>query len=174
MGSWRLAADRRRSINGIVTVRQTQAAIEMLTILQPKDASPATMSTLFKSSEVIMSKPLTAVQVAAALVVLITGAVPAIAETSSWETRNFPAPNGGFLVYRIVNGNPECASYDGRNCLWGQAMNKIRFDEVRPLVCGADHRAKWGVTGYDDPRHWCSLVRPHIIDNSPVLHPVEE
>jgi hypothetical protein len=53
-------------------------------------------------------------------------------------------------------------------------MNKIRFDEVRPLVCGADHRAKWGVTGYDDPRHWCSLVRPHIIDNSPVLHPVEE
>ena len=142
-GSWRLPADRRRSIHGIVTVRQTQAEIENLTILQSKDASPATMSTLFKSSEVMMSKPLTAVQVDAALVVLITAAVPAIAETSSWETRNFAAPNGGFLVYRI-DGNPECASYDGRNCLLGQAMNKIRFDQVRPLVCGADHRAKWG------------------------------
>ena len=109
---------------------------------------------LFKSSEVIMPKPLTAFQVAAALAVLVTGAVPAIAETGPWETRSFPAPNGGSLVYRIVNGNPECASYDGRNCLWGQAMNTIRFGDVRPLVCGADHRAKWGVTGYS------SLVQP--------------
>jgi hypothetical protein len=97
-----------------------------------------------QSSEVIMSKPLTAFQVAAALAVPITCAVPAIADTGGWQSKTFPAPNGGLLVYRIVNGNLECASYDGRNCLWGQAMNKIRFNQVRPLVCGADHRAKWG------------------------------
>jgi hypothetical protein len=137
------------------------------------------VSTLFKSSEVIMSKPLTALQVAAALAVLVIGTMPAIAETGPWQTRSFPAPNGGSLVYRIVNGNPECASYDGRNCLWGQAMNTIRFGDVRPLVCGADHRTKWGVTGYNDPRHWCSLARPRVAQpsgfgNDTAQHPAEE
>jgi hypothetical protein len=24
------------------------------------------------------------------------------------------------MVYRIANRNPECASYDGHNCLWGR------------------------------------------------------
>jgi hypothetical protein len=43
--------------------------------------------------------------------------------------------------------------------LWGKKSQAIHFDQVQPLVCGADHHSKWGVTGYQDPKHWCSLVR---------------
>jgi hypothetical protein len=70
-----------------------------------------------------------------------------------------PAPNGGVVAYRIMGGNPACASYDGRNCLWGLKVSQIELDRVRPLVCGANHRAAWGVTGYEGRRHWCNLAR---------------
>jgi len=113
-----------------------------------------------------MSKPLTYYGAAAAFAALVSVAAPADAQIGGWQTRNFPPPNGGFLVYRIVGDNPECASYNGRDCLWGQAMNQIRFNEVHPLMCGADHRAKWGITGYDNPRHWCSLAKPIRFDDS--------
>jgi hypothetical protein len=77
-----------------------------------------------------------------------------------WQSYNFPTPNGGLLVFEITpSGNPACASYDGRNCLWGRAPSDIDFSRVRPLTCGADHRAAWGVTGYEDRGHWCSLAR---------------
>jgi len=79
---------------------------------------------------------------------------------AGWKAANFPAPNGGVVVYRIMaNGNPACASYDGQNCLWGQNKSQIQFDRLRPLVCGANHRAQWGVTGYENPKHWCNLAR---------------
>jgi hypothetical protein len=93
-----------------------------------------------------------------ALAVFICANVSAVAQ-QGWQTGNFPAPNGGLLVFRIIGGNPACASYNGRDCLWGQDRNQIHFDRVQPLVCGADHRAKWGVTGYEDPRHWCNLAK---------------
>ena len=77
-----------------------------------------------------------------------------------WHTSSFAAPNGGVLVFTIMpSGNPACASYNGRDCLWGQRASQIDFGRVRPLICGADHRAKWGVTGYENPKHWCSLAR---------------
>ena len=47
---------------------------------------------------------------------------------------------------------------DGRNCLWGQSMSSIDFSPVRPLVCGAGHRELYGVTGFEDPKHWCNLA----------------
>jgi Asp-tRNA(Asn)/Glu-tRNA(Gln) amidotransferase A subunit family amidase len=31
---------------------------------------------------------------------------------------NFPAPNGGLLVFTYIGGNPACTSYNGRDCLW--------------------------------------------------------
>jgi hypothetical protein len=37
-------------------------------------------------------------------------------------------------------------------------MDQIDFSRIQPLVCGADHRAKWGITGYEDPSHWCNLA----------------
>jgi hypothetical protein len=86
-----------------------------------------------------------------ALAVVVGGNVPAAAE--QWHASNFPAPNGGLLVFAIApNGNPECASYNGRDCLWGQPANQINFNRLRPLVCGPDHRSKWGVSGYENPK----------------------
>src|SRR5262249_17644070 len=94
-----------------------------------------------------------------ALAALVASSAPAIAQ-QGWRTRNFPPPNGGLLVFTIIRGNPACASYDGRNCLWGRKMSQIDFGRVRPLICGANHRAVWGVTGYENPQHWCSLAKP--------------
>ena len=78
---------------------------------------------------------------------------------AGWKMANFPAPNGGVVAYRIMGSNPACASYDGRNCLWGMRTSQIDFNRVHPLVCGANHRAQWGVTGYEDSKHWCNLAR---------------
>lgn len=76
-----------------------------------------------------------------------------------WQEDTFPPPNGGRLVFTITaSGNPACASYDGANCLWGQSMREIDFSRVRPLVCGAAHRQLYGVTGFEDPNHWCNLA----------------
>ena len=58
-----------------------------------------------------------------------------------WQEDSFAPPNGGRLVFAITNdGNPACASYDGRNCLWGKTMAEIDFVQVKPLACGAGHR----------------------------------
>ena len=76
-----------------------------------------------------------------------------------WREDSFAPPNGGRLVFAITNdGNPACASYDGRNCLWGKTMAEIDFAKVKPLVCGAAHRKLYGVTGFEDPNHWCNLA----------------
>jgi hypothetical protein len=76
-----------------------------------------------------------------------------------WQEATFPAPNGGHLVFAITaDGNPGCASYDGASCLWGTKMADIDFSKVRPLVCGAQHRRLYGVTGFEDPKHWCNLA----------------
>jgi hypothetical protein len=94
------------------------------------------------------------------LVALLTSgnALPAIA-AERWQEDTFPPPNGGHLVFAIMaDGNPGCASYDGANCLWGKTMAEIDFSKVRPLVCGAGHRKLYGVTGFEDPNHWCNLA----------------
>lgn len=76
-----------------------------------------------------------------------------------WLTFDFPPPNGGLLVYTITpDGDPACASYDGANCLWGLVYDQVDFKRLKTLVCGEGHRAKWGVTGYEDPKHWCNLA----------------
>jgi hypothetical protein len=103
-----------------------------------------------------MSKSPSSYRFIVALVFLVASSVPALAQ---WRTGNFPPPNAGVLVYRDIGGNAACASYDGRNCLWGKTEDEIDFGKVRPLVCGADHRNKYGVTGYEDPKHWCNLAK---------------
>jgi len=81
-------------------------------------------------------------------------------QRARWRTYEFPPPNGGFLVYTITpDGNPACASYDGNGCLWGQTYDDIDFSKLKPLECGDMHKALWGVTGYDDPKHWCSVAK---------------
>jgi trypsin-like peptidase len=77
-----------------------------------------------------------------------------------WRTGEFPPPNAGLLVFTIMfDGNPACASYNGSGCLWGVAYEKIDWSRIQPLVCGDAHRAKWGVSGYEDPKHWCNLAK---------------
>ena len=77
-----------------------------------------------------------------------------------WVSYNFPPPNGGLVVYIIMkDGNPACASYDAARCLWGVTYDRIDFGRVKLLICGDAHRARWGVTGYEDPKHWCSMAR---------------
>src|SRR5262249_23756315 len=76
-----------------------------------------------------------------------------------WQEDTFPPPNGGHLVFAITDdGNPACASYDGRECLWGKTIRDIDLARVKPLVCGAGHRQIYGVTGFEDPKHWCNLA----------------
>jgi hypothetical protein len=77
-----------------------------------------------------------------ALAILIGANVFAIARQGwqGWQSRYFPPPNPGLLVFRIIGGNPACASYNGRDCLWGLNINQIDFSRVHPLVCGANHR----------------------------------
>ena len=95
-----------------------------------------------------------------ALALSVGAQAPAFAET--WHTGNFGPPNGGRLVFRHIGSAPACASYNGRNCLWGVSKSQIDFDRVRPLVCGEDHRNKWGHTGFDTPGHWCKLAKGAI------------
>jgi len=91
------------------------------------------------------------------LVSACLGAATAPAAADGWRTGYFPP---GHVVFRITyGGNPACASYNGRDCLWNVPMGAIDFYRLRPLVCGADHLDKWGSTGYEQPRHWCSLAR---------------
>jgi hypothetical protein len=76
-----------------------------------------------------------------------------------WQEGDFPPPNGGHLVFTIMGGgNPACASYDGAGCLWGQTKAQIDFARVKPLACGPQHRQLFGVTGYEDPKHWCNVA----------------
>jgi hypothetical protein len=87
-------------------------------------------------------------------------AIAAAEHRARWPYYDFPEPNGGVLVFSILpDGNAACASYDGENCLWGVRYDDIDFRKVKPMVCGEGHRARYGVTGYEDPRHWCSLAR---------------
>ena len=77
-----------------------------------------------------------------------------------WISHDFPPPNGGATVFAIMpDGNPACASYNAASCLWGVSYEQLDFARLRPLVCGELHRARWGVTGYEDPKHWCNLAR---------------
>lgn len=87
-----------------------------------------------------------------------------------WQESTFPPPGGaGRLAFAIMdNGNPGCASYDGRNCLWGLSMREIDFSRVKPLICGAQHRNVHGVTGFEDPKHWCNIaLRGHQAQTAP-------
>ena len=77
-----------------------------------------------------------------------------------WTSYTFPPPNGGSMVFAIMpDGNPACASYNASSCLWGVSYEQLDFARLRPLVCGEIHRARWGVTGYEDPKHWCNLAK---------------
>jgi hypothetical protein len=92
-----------------------------------------------------------------ALAILIGANVSAVAQ-QDWQERCFP---DGCLFFKIIHGNPACATYNARQCLRGLKEDQIDFTRVKPLICGAAHRAVWGVTGYEDPKHWCMVLKSH-------------
>src|SRR5262245_33005598 len=54
----------------------------------------------------IMSKLTSGYRVLVAFALLTAASVlPAVAQTG-WQSREFPPPNGGWLVYRMIGGNP--------------------------------------------------------------------
>ena len=77
-----------------------------------------------------------------------------------WHFANFSPSNPGSVAFTIMpDGNPACASYDQSSCLWGVPIADLNFSELRLLECGEMHRAKYGITGYEKPTHWCSLAK---------------
>lgn len=71
---------------------------------------------------------------------------------------------------RYYNGDIQCMSVDGVNCMWqadDAACAALQPPaNVNPLACGADSLAKWGSTGYDDPNHWCFRGKNAILGTS--------
>ena len=90
-----------------------------------------------------------------ALTILIGANVSAVA-LDGYRERCF---QDGCLFYTIINGNPACASYNARQCLRGLNEDQIDQTRIKPLICGANHKAVWGVTGYEDPKSWCSVLK---------------
>ena len=105
------------------------------------------------------------VMAAAIVAILVVAAVGAYllrspAAHPDWHFATFPPPNGGGLAFTIKpDGNPACASYDQAGCLWGVPIADLDFGKLKPLECGDMHYARWGVTGYEDPKHWCTLAK---------------
>jgi hypothetical protein len=76
---------------------------------------------------------------------------------------------------RNAEGDIECAATNGRNCLW--QANKAGCDaliarlpslDLKPLACGADHKAVWGGDGYSTPAHWCAKAAAGGKHNGPL------
>lgn len=81
--------------------------------------------------------------------------------TSSWfcggDSMNIDTP----LRYN-EQGDMECFSTNARDCAWGngtgqKCVNYVNnnYKSVRPLVCGAHHKAIYSGGGYDSKNHWC-------------------
>jgi hypothetical protein len=98
---------------------------------------------------------------------------PAKPATASWKQKEWicEIPRGSLdlkwsaVAFRLSpSGDPQCLSLDGRSC-WKDSQQTC-YDKVESpgkptttLTCGAQHKKIWGVTGYEDKSHWCSVVR---------------
>lgn len=65
------------------------------------------------------------------------------------------------LALKLGNdGNVECASVDGKNCIANcNEVYDLPIIYGKPLVCGSQHYKLYNFTGYDDKSHWCSIYR---------------
>ena len=75
----------------------------------------------------------------------------------SWVETDVPE---GHLAFTFTTSLPDpgCATYNGKNCLWGKPLRDIDLAKVKPLFCGTQHKALYGETGYERPNHWCSVI----------------
>jgi hypothetical protein len=67
---------------------------------------------------------------------------------------------GGINVPIQLNkaGDVQCASTDGKNCLWNDSGCNLANVPAspNPLACGSAHNNLYGMTGYNDKNHWCN------------------
>lgn len=82
---------------------------------------------------------------------------------ASIDQHNFRCdiPGISIPVRRNANGNMECLSLNGKDCLYIKAENCAEFQrenrqKIKPLECGQNHWRFYGVTGYEDGDHWCA------------------
>jgi len=63
-----------------------------------------------------------------------------------------------------ADGNVQCMSTNGKDCWWGKCRGKSvpRHGKLKPLVCGAMHKKKWGGNGYSSKGHWCNKVKAPV------------
>lgn len=78
------------------------------------------------------------------------------------------------LDNRIVrlndNGDAECLSIDGRNCITQNNPTQCQenidkfadHSRLDPLICGQMHQSLFGDSGYTNPNHWCSKTRTNF------------
>lgn len=69
-------------------------------------------------------------------------------ECWKWQTND--------MALRIKNGNVQCASIDGMNCI-GTCTEDLNIPLVayKPVTCGEYYKKLYDSTGYDDKNHWC-------------------
>jgi hypothetical protein len=76
--------------------------------------------------------------------------------------------NNERLVRINSEGNTECATLDGKNCLYSCSLDKQ--GSFIPLTCGSQGmRDKWGISGYDTPGNWCIEDRRRLAEKYPNL-----
>ncbi len=68
----------------------------------------------------------------------------------------------GVVALRLNDGQAQCASYDGINCLWGYAISDLDLTKIKPVTCGEQYRRIWGTDGYGHPNHWCAKKLPEL------------
>lgn len=67
------------------------------------------------------------------------------------------------------DGDVECMSKDGKNCMWdGKCETKLKtiVRNQDPLTCGAMHKDLYGSIGYDNPSHWCAKGKKLLTQDS--------
>lgn len=72
---------------------------------------------------------------------------------------------GNTFIRLEDDGNVACVSRDnGKTCDWSGYANKPTASS-KSLVCGAAHRAVYGISGYDRPNHWCTNAYGDLFAN---------
>lgn len=72
------------------------------------------------------------------------------------------AANQASYYVRLFNGDVQCASFDGRNCVTSHVISLDGVNgspllySANALTCGAQHQRVWGTDGYSVRGHWCA------------------
>lgn len=142
------------------------------TEFQLKDAASRYMQSLLNKSSPTTKQ--TSNYIAPAVPTFVKDGVKtaAISNTpkKSWEWQCLPGQN---IPLRMNDmGEIESMSADGSNPTVAKSHEDCKItaelppkaDLIKPVVCGAPFKQKWGYTGYDKEGHWCHTARATLSD----------